>query len=193
MRKDSHDKTRATASWFWVALAGCAMLAVDLLAQSRVQSATDEQVRSAFLFQLAQYVTWPEKTIAEPLRFCVLGDDQLAEALALVLRGKTIQGRPVTTSRLSGSEQLAGCHVAFLGLTKRKQLQELFAGWSYPPVLLVGEADGFADMGGMVNLKIDAGRISIEINLNTCRRAGLEMRSQLLRLARIVPAAGDKP
>ena len=190
---DSSGNAWGTVSGRWVALAGCVMLAANLTAQGRVQSASDDQVRSAFLFQLAQYVTWPAKTNAEPLRFCVLGDDQLAEALGPMLSGKTIDGRPVSTSKLTGPGQLAGCHVAFLGLTKRKQLQELLAGWSYPPMLLVGETDGFAEIGGMVNLKIDAGHISIEINLNTCRRAGLDMRSQLLRLARIVPATGDKP
>ena len=187
--------TRAISGWPWACAAACTLLVAGAgVAQDRpVRSATDDQMRSAFLYQLAQYVTWPQEKSGEPLRFCVLGDDQLADMLEPVLRGKSIQGRPVVTSKLGGSGQLTGCHVAFLGLARRKQVQELLARWSYPPILLVGETDGFAEMGGMVGLKIDAGRVSIEINLNTCRRAGLDVRSQLLRLARIVPGDGNKP
>jgi hypothetical protein len=117
----------------------------------------------------------------------------MADLLRQIVRGKHIQGRPLSINVLSGAGELTGCDVAFLGFSKRKQFQELLARWSYPPVLLVGEMNGFAEMGGMVNLKIETGRVSIEINLNTCRRAGLDMRSQLLRLARIVPGEEGKP
>jgi hypothetical protein len=193
MPSSLHTTRRLAAGWRCFALAAYTVLAPGLSAQKPVQSATGEQVRAAFLYQLAQYVTWPGNKSVDPLRFCVLGNDQLADMLGGVLEGKSIQGRPLTAIKLAGPEHLAGCDVAFLAFPKRKQLQELLAHWSYPPVLLVGETDGFAVVGGMVNLKIDEGRVSIEINLNTTRRAGLDMRSQLLRLARIVPEAGGKP
>lgn len=193
MPSDLRKKKRLRTGWRCFALATCAVLVSGLPAQKPVYSATDEQVRAAFLYQLAQYVTWPENKNREPLRFCVLGNDKLADMLGGVLQGKSIQERSLTVGKVSGPEQLAGCNVGFLSIGRRKQLQELLVHWSYPPVLLVGEMDGFAELGGMVNLKIDEGRVSIEINLNTARRAGLDMRSQLLRLARIVPKARGKP
>jgi hypothetical protein len=176
-----------------VLLAASAFVTAGSAAQTSTRSASEDQIRSAFLYQLAQYVEWPGPASKDAMRFCVLGQDDLAEMMGSALKDKAIQGRLITISKLVRADQLAGCHVAFVGLTRRKQLQELFERWEYPPVLLVGETDGFADSGGMVNLKIDAGRISIEINLNACRRAGLDVRSQLLRLARIVPEEGTRP
>ncbi|MBM3811456.1 MAG: YfiR family protein [Acidimicrobiia bacterium] len=164
-----------------------------LLTADTVRTATDEQVRAAFLYQLAQYVAWPPAKSGDPLRFCVLGNDDLAELLRGMLKGKSLYNRPLTVRAVNGSDQLTACDVAFLAAGKRKQLQELLGNWSYPPVLLVGETDGFTKMGGMVNLKIDEGRVSIEINLNTARGAGLDMRSQLLRLATIVSDGQGKP
>ncbi len=170
-------------------------LAVSGLHAQAPRSATDEQMRPAFLYQLAQYVTWPEdkRRMGMAVRFCVLGNDVLAASLPQVLRGKTIQGRPVEARTLNSADELTGCHIAYVGLTQRKQLQELFAHWAYPPVVLVGETDGFAQMGGMVNMRMDAGRVSMDVNLENTQRARLGFRSQLLQLAHIVSSQGARP
>ncbi len=160
---------------------------------AEIRTATEEQVRAGFLFQLAQYAVWPADAFAaenSPLRFCVLGQDNLVETLQEAVRGKTIQGRSILISRTKEMGQLMGCHVAFIGFARGKQLREAFAKWAYPPVLLVGESEQFAELGGMVNLVIRSGRVSFEINLNAAGRARLEFRSQLLRFAKII--GGDE-
>jgi len=160
-------------------------------AQPPIRSATEDQLRAAFLFQLAQYVTWPQSKPGESLHFCVLGDNELAAHMELALRGKTVQGRTVSISKVIQNELAAtGCHVAYLAGSRRR-IQDLLGRWQYPPTLLVGDAEGFARRGGMVSIRIESGRMSMEINLETCRRAGLDLRSQLLRLARIVTTEGS--
>jgi hypothetical protein len=150
-------------------------------------------LRVAFLFQLAQYVTWPQSKPGEALHFCILGDDELAGQMGSALRGKTVQGRPVSISKVNQNALATkGCHVAYMAVSRRR-IQELLGRWQYPPMLLVGDADGFATHGGMVNIRFESGRMAMEINLETCRRAGLDLRSQLLRLARIVTSDGSAP
>lgn len=174
-----------------VALAVWLLTSFPLPAQRAVHSATDEQVRAAFFYQLAQFITWPEEKDRAPIQFCVLGNDGFADMLDAVLKGKTIREHGLSVRKANSLEQLGGCHVAFLALGKRKQLQDTLARWAYTQMLVVGEAEGFTEMGGMVNLRIDEGRVTIEINLNAARKAGLDIRSQLLQVARIVP--GVKP
>ena len=150
--------------------------------------ATEDQVRSAFLFQLSQFVVWPTASFGGPLRLCVLGHDAVAETLGPVVRGKKIEGREITVSKLADSTELSECDVAFLGLRTQRQLSALFAGWKYPPVLLVGEGSQFVESGGMVALEIASGRVSFTVNLAATRQAGLSLRSQLLRFARLSTA-----
>jgi len=190
----SSSGKRFTAAEYAAVLAALTMAAAGVKAQAP-RSATDEQVRPVFLYQLAQYVTWPgeKATTAEVLRFCIMEDAGLAELLATVVRGKSIQGRPLAVSKVKDSDPLADCHLVFVGLTKKKTLREFLGRWTYPPVLLVGEAEEFAELGGMVNLKVDGGRVSFEINLESTERAGLTVRSQLLRLARIVGPRRSRP
>jgi hypothetical protein len=53
-------------------------------------------------------------------------------------------------------------------------------------LLTVGEEDGFAEAGGMINLKLQDGKIHLEINVVAAERAQLRLSSKLLSLARIV-------
>ena len=53
-------------------------------------------------------------------------------------------------------------------------------------VLTVGESDGFIEEGGIVNLKLDSGKIQIQININAADQAGLRISSKLLSLAQII-------
>jgi hypothetical protein len=46
--------------------------------------------------------------------------------------------------------------------------------------------EGFPRHGGMINLKLDAERIRLEVNPDNATRAGLKIRSELLRLADVV-------
>lgn len=186
-------RARQVLGWTGILVTAAAALAPDLGAQqAAVRSATEDQLRTAFLFQVAQYVSWTQVKPGDPIRFCVMGDDLLAFNLESAVRGKVIQGRVVSSSRIANPEQITGCQIAYLGVSRRR-IQEILSAWRYPPVLLVGDSDGFAKQGGMVNIRIDSGRLAMEINLQNCRKAGLDVRSQLLRLARIVPADGDTP
>ena len=59
------------------------------------------------------------------------------------------------------------------------------------PVLVVGETPGFAERGGTANFVADNDRVSIEINVDSVRRARLRVDARLLSLAKRVgePAA----
>ena len=172
-------------------IAACLACAAVLGARAEVRTATEDQVRAGFLFQLAQYASWPADAYpseASPLRFCVVGQDELVDNLEGIVSGKTIQGRAIVIARIRDLGGLQGCHLAFIGWKRVSQLRDALARWSYPPILLVGEAAGFSEAGGMVNLIIRSGRVSFEINLEAAGRARIEFRSQLLRFAHLVGA-----
>jgi hypothetical protein len=151
--------------------------------------AGEEEVRAAFLYQLAQYVHWPADAFASPgapMRFCVLGSETLAPVLEQTVRGKTIDGRSIAVAAVAKPAQLLGCHVAFIGIRRERQLRDLLAARSYPAVLLVGEVAGFAELGGSINITLEEGKPTFEVNLAAAEQSRLQIRSQLLRFARIV-------
>jgi hypothetical protein len=57
-------------------------------------------------------------------------------------------------------------------------------------VLTIGDTEGYAEQGVMVNFYLEDNMVRIEINIDAARRAGLNISSQLLKLARIVNQHG---
>jgi len=56
--------------------------------------------------------------------------------------------------------------------------------------LTVGETEGFAVLGGIINLMVEGNKLHFEVNLNAAERAGLKISSKLLSMARIVKEQG---
>ena len=52
--------------------------------------------------------------------------------------------------------------------------------------LTIGGTEGFATLGGIINLAIEGNKLRFEINPLAADRAGLKISSKLLNLARIV-------
>lgn len=81
---------------------------------------------------------------------------------------------------------MRGAHLVFVPADQAGALDDLERTVEDAPVLLVGESEGFAARGGVINLYTEDGRIRFEINRKAAERRGLRLSSRLLRLARLV-------
>ena len=145
------------------------------------------QVKAAFLFNFAKFVTWPTATFEgpeSPIEICVAGRDPFGGALEETIGERTVRGRPVAVRRIDGSEKVADCEIVFFADSERAPV--LARRLERAPVLTVGETAGFAEAGGIVNFKIEENRVRFEINPDAASRAGLRVSSQLLNLATVV-------
>ena len=152
-------------------------------------AASEYQVKAAFLFHFAEFVEWPQQTFrseAEPLVYCIIGDDPFRGVLDAALNGKTIGAHPVQVRHVKRAQEISGCQVVFLGENEKKQLPALLATFKENPVLIVGESEHFAQSGGTIGFCLEENKIRFEINLETAERARLKISSRLLALAKNV-------
>jgi hypothetical protein len=166
------------------ALATIGLLPVSAASQER-RAATETALHAAFVYNFAKFVDWEGAGSAGPLRFCVLGDEAVEEALGQLVVGSSVQGRLATVVRDVNRNQLSACHVLYVGdvtVGGEAFLNDL----SRRPVLTVGNGKGFAERGGMIGLFVEGGHMQFAVNLNLTRRAGITLSSQLLSLATIV-------
>jgi hypothetical protein len=156
---------------------------------SRPAASPEYAVKSAFLYNFATFVEWPAgapSASAPQLTICVLGADPFGESLDQVVAGKTIGARPLAIKRVSRVSEAADCAVVFVGAGEGLRLPSLFADLRGLPVLTVGDADGFAEAGGIIGMFVENNRVRFEINLGAAEKARLKISSKLLSLARIV-------
>jgi hypothetical protein len=151
-------------------------------------SAHEYALKAGVLFHIIEYVEWPGASAssnAPTIQIGLLGQIPYAEALE-VLDGKTIQGRKLVVKRISDAKEAAQCQVVFFGASEKARISEIITELNNRPILTVGDFEGFAEKGGMVNLVAGPNRIVMEINREVASQARLALSSQLLKLAKLV-------
>ena len=149
------------------------------------------QLKAAFVFNFIRFVDWPPELGAlDPLEVCVLGPDAVGEAFA-ALDGRRIRDRTLAFTHLEATEETSACRVIFVEGAAGSQLTELLQNTNGAPVLTVGETTSFLPDGGIIAFARDGNKIQFSVNLDASERAGLTIRSDLLRLASSVRQAGQ--
>lgn len=150
------------------------------------------QLKAAFLFNFAKFVEWPPQSFHapdQPVMICVLGANPFGDALEQVIGGKLVNGRPFAVRPLRELTPDCGCHLLFVPASEGRRFFAALPAVRGAGILTVGEAEGFASEGGVINLKLESGRIRFEINLEAAARERLHISSKLLQLAQIVKRA----
>ena len=157
-------------------------------ARPAAQVVSDEyQLKAAVIHQFPQFVEWPSETLREArsLQLCVVEPNPFGSGLEELIRGETLNGRPLAVKEIYGSDELAGCHVVFLS-TRSGDPSAVLKATGGRPVLTIGESDGFLDSGGIILMKIVHGKVRFEVHATNAQKAGLRISSQLLNLALVV-------
>jgi ribosomal protein L16/L10AE len=92
----------------------------------------------------------------------------------------------VEVRTLKPNDKLSVCQIVFVPSAEKQQADRIVSGLKGSSTLTVGETDGFAVLGGIINLTIEANKVHFEVNRVAAERAGLKISSRLLSIAKIV-------
>lgn len=153
-------------------------------ASAAASSAYSEiEIKAALLYNFGGYVEWPtSKSSSEPITFAVLNAPRIEEALERLVRGRTLQDRPVRVRRLRSINDLQGEEVVFIGSGENWRLAQLI-GAIEGPTLIVTDATEGLESGSMINFQLVDERVRFEVALPEAQAAGLTLSSRLLSAA----------
>ncbi len=183
------DEASARGAGVISALLVCFALLVPLgtsTAFARLRYCGEYQVKAAFLFNFANFVEWPDEAFPKGGRnfvICVIGGDQFGGALDS-LKGKILKGRIVIVRYCAEAADARGSQILFVGRSELGNINRIFKTLKGCPVLTVADQDRFCQAGGMINMIKERNRVGFEINVSAARRAGLQISSHLLKLAK---------
>ncbi len=152
-------------------------------------SATDTEVKAAFLCQFPQFIDWPDSAFADsnsPFVIGVLGDDPFGSTLDNMVKAKTVNGRKLVIKRSNSIDNLRNCQIVFVSSSEKNRVSRIIDRFKGSNSLMVSDIDGFAKMGGVIGFVYRNNKIALEINLEAAKRSKLKISSNLLRLAKIV-------
>lgn len=158
-------------------------------AASRAQTQDERAVRAAYVFNLAKFIEWPPDKNELVLGF--YGSAETGDYLRKMLDGKTAESRLVHILLFPNDSEVPKCDMVYIAESQKKKIRAVLDRVAGKNIVTVGEADWFAQEGGMVALVNNEDHIRLEVNLEALQRAGVKAGPRLLSVATIVrPAAG---
>jgi len=161
------------------------LVAGDLRAQT--STLKEYEMKASFLYNFMKYVDWPRAGKLETTNVAtigLLGENPFGNAFS-VLENKTVNGRRLIVKRIERPEDAAQCQIVFISSSEKNRLPQILETVKTLSVLTVGETEGFADRGGIINLIAEKNNIRLEINPQAAGNAGLTISSQLLKLPKV--------
>ena len=185
-RRSAFVQWRRASHWKWhaIRLALCWLAVV-----TQAQSATEYQVKAAFLFNFAKFVEWPADSFPgadASLQICLPGKDPFGHEFEEVIGDKSVNGHRIEVIHPSGVPQARGGQIIFVASSEKKRVPEILRGLRGSSALTVGDTPGFAGIGGIINFVLDDGRVRFEINTKAAERAHLKISARLLTVAKLI-------
>jgi hypothetical protein len=152
------------------------------------QPTLEYDVRAAFILNFVRYVEWPPPERQAPLQICVLGENPFGDRLTAVVSGEQWQGGVMEVRLVADVRSATACHLLYVPAAAMSRFTAGAALVTARPVLTVGEHERFLDEGGIMRLFVEENRVRFSVSQRSADRAGLQISSRLLRLARSVIA-----
>ena len=181
------------------------------IAGAEPASNLEYQVKAAFIFNFIKFVDWPAGKASdgnEPMVIGILGKSPFGSAFDPI-KDKGIKNRKIVIKQFESFRELQKstgkniselqqqiddmkkCHLVFICDSEKDVLAEIVESMKGSPVLTIGEMPEMLDRGGMIRLLMENEKVRFEVNLGAAERASLDIRSQLLRLAKKVVKESD--
>ncbi len=168
-------------------------LALAVPGDGRVPGLTQEErtrfeydVKAVFLYNFARYVRWPESLESEGLTIVVFGESPIVPPLQEIA-GKKAAGRtPLVVRQCLELGRIGRPRILFIAGSAVSKIDGILEEVRGADVLMVGETEGLVARGVAINFVERDGTIKFEVSERRLKEAGIQVSSQLLKLAILV-------
>jgi len=153
---------------------------------------TEYQIKAKYLYNFTRFVDWPEESFQNPdspFVIGIIGSDPYGIDLEKTIEGKQIKNRKFRIRRYQNLDNLAFCHILFIGVDNRARRSQIFNKIKNNSILTVGDENNFAKDGGMINFIIKKKKIRFQINREAVKQSRLKMSTKLFKMAEIIESS----
>jgi len=154
---------------------------------AHAQSAADEEtlLKAAFIYKFTRFIQWPGDVKNNSLVLCTLGEDKLVSVFDIIA-DNIDPNKKLFIQAIHDNVSIDNCQILYIAASERGSFRSLGAITLNQAILTISELPGFMQAGGMIELIHKDNKIRFEINLDVAHLNGLDISSDLLKLARRV-------
>lgn len=147
----------------------------------------EQKIKAGLIYNFLKYTEWPPEKMSKDtpsVVICILGAHDPFNGYLEPIEERTVNQHPIRLRHVFGTEDTAACHLLFISEIEREHWSQLRRALADKNILTVGDFDGFANDGGMIQFGNKDNHIYVELNVNAISSAHLTIYNNLRRLAR---------
>ncbi len=168
------------------------ILAILLISGSMALSGniTAEMIKATYLEKIANFIEWPDSSVESDSSgtfiIGVVGENKFGDVLDKLYKERKIKNKNVEIRYFSSSESVGHCNILFISKSEAGNLKEILEKAGELNALTVGDTEGYADEGVLVNFYNQGKNIRFEINERAVKNSQLVFSHHLYSAARII-------
>lgn len=156
-----------------------------------VQAKSPDQVKSAFLFQIAKFVEFTHDDTARPVSFCFYSLNSGPGAFMKDRDELQINNKPINVILVKKTQQISElsqlCDITYIDETLENDILPLWTDTISLDTLTIGESISFLENGGIASLVQEGNKIRLYINKQHVLQQNFKVQSRLLAMAKFYP------
>ena len=150
----------------------------------------EDEYKAVFIYNFTKYIEWPGNDISDSFEIAIIGESEITIPLKEIAKKKLVNNRKIKIVVYQDVRDINMCHILFISASENKRLHDILQKVKNTNILTISDSMGFAEEGVAFNFVIDDGKLKFEINSNVINKTGLQVSSQLLKLAILVEEKG---
>ncbi len=139
--------------------------------------ALEREVKASYIYNILKLASWHGRQSPRATKIahiCIIGDKKLSELfMVLMERHNQLQRHDLVVNVTYVAKDIAipDCHMLFIGRVAEDRLSSILEQVGTRPMLTLSDITGFADMGGMIELKKvkDGKKTFIRLRMNAAQ------------------------
>jgi hypothetical protein len=138
-------------------------------------------LKASLLLKVTQKIKWPDYK-NQKLTLCFQENDYFGGIIDLAIKHPQVPMNWEIKENVP-LEATKNCHILFLDLDQEEQLEETISYVKNYPVLTVGDTEGFAEKGVLINFIVVDNRLGFKVQKDAIETSSLQIDEDLLSLA----------
>lgn len=158
--------------------------------QNKASAEELSKVRSAFIFKLSKFLTFPAPTLNN-MNFCFFDNKQGPGNFLNSKKGLKSQGKAISIIFFDDINKITElnqkCNIIYLSENIQSKIDKHWINKINPKVVVIGETLELLDLGGLVALIQERNKVRIFINKSKLSQSQVKIESRLLALVKFHP------
>lgn len=146
----------------------------------------ETRLKSIWLEKFSKFIEWPANDSLDYFTITILGEGVINGYLEEIYKNRTIKNKPVKIKVIDKVDSLEACNILFVNAEQAKELDKILDKVKSKPILTIGDTQGFAKQGVIINFYLEQNKVRFELNISAAKSSGLDVDFRLLEAAKIV-------